>query len=350
MLEYFAKEGDNMENYKFLEHKYLKDILFNGFINVKTTSDYGVYKILTKSYQEEDNYWVNRKKLESFLNIDSDTKLEFKNWYYIKSVNFNGIKKHRIYLHPQGKYIPAIAKLFLLKCKKRNVQFWFKFKFGEGSDKMVFYPTDEQFPIFNEIIDEIFLEYPIIKTTCLEPPISTLEYKSKVGYGKENEGINSSWTEHISIVVTNCIKYLLCRMITNIDFFKYDKQYLTKKLVEAYLNDYKEYNQKDDINEKQLYTFFQRNINTILTIIKDFNKYKDCIERNDMITYTYINGKKIPFRPTFIIQVCKTFIEDIINKYGEKNVLNTLSNFISCNLPDLKITREELRLLYLHIN
>jgi len=331
--------------YKFLENNYLKHLFYNGFINTKGNNDYTLYSLLTKSYQKDDNYFIHRKKLEAFLNFDNDTDITFSNWYYVKSKSFVGEKKHRIYLHPKVMYIPLIAKKFVEKCKIKNIQFWFKFKFSQDADGMVFYPTDEQLPIFYQILKEIMKENPIIEQTCMEVPISTIKFDKHFGYGLE-KGDGKSWTENIANTIKLSFKHVLCKTISNVDFLYYSIDYLTEKFVEAYIIDYKDYLEENDKynesiefekNKYILINKFKPIIGKLIKVVKNHNKYRDYIENNSIICKFYINGEKFIIRPSLIVEFAKFFINDIVKKYGEDKILDIIKNYTMCNLDNAQM-------------
>lgn len=331
-----------MNNYLFLKEEYLKTIFFNGFISDKSNHEFGIYNKLVESNEKVEPYFITRPSLEKYLNVDNSVNIRFSNWYYINSNNFKGIKKHRIYLHLDGKYIPYVAKKFIEKCKLKNIQFWFKFQFNHNrSDSMVFYPTDEQFPIFNSILNEIMEENKIIKNNLLTPPISSIIYNDKFGYGKEFED-GKSWSENISNMLLLSSNHVLYKYASLIDYSKYTIDDLSKKFSEAFYNDYEnylyEYKIKDNIFEdnNEIKKEFENKVKLFLPkifiYVKNYDKLSKYINSNAIISEFYIGNNKFILRMSTLIVFMKYFIKDIVEQFGEDRIINTLKSFVELNI------------------
>lgn len=325
-----------MNNYLFLEKENLKKIFFDGFISIKPNHEVGIYNKLVESNEKVEPYFITRPVLEKYLNVDSSTNIDFSNWYYIKSNNFKGVKKHRIYLHLEDKYIPYVAKKFIEKCKNRNIQFWFKFQLGGNrSDSMVFYPTDEQFPIFNEILNEIMEESKQIKDALLTPPISTIMYNSKFGYGKEFED-GKSWGEHVTGMLLNSSNHILYKYASLIDYSKYSIEELSKRFIEAYYEDNPRENisYKDSDIKEEFESKIKVIIPNILKYVRNYDKLSKYISSNDILGEVSIGDKTFAIRVSTIITFMKYFIDDIVNKFGKDKIIDTLKGLVELNVDN----------------
>ena len=123
------------------------------------------YNWIAKSFHHT---WTHFKSKYMFANRTSSTKVE-----------------HRLYINTDSRCLYKIMNLFMKKCLKRQIPFYFKYILDEGfrDDTIPIYSDSEHLLDYIEILKEIKLENPDID--FYEPPILTGKIDGFIGYGSE---------------------------------------------------------------------------------------------------------------------------------------------------------------------
>lgn len=265
----------------------------------------------------------------------------YSGWTHISERHINGRKtilpeiEHRLYINADLKDIHKLSKVFMDKCHKNNLQFYFKIEEYEiRDDSMVIYTDTKLLPYYLSILGEIEKEYPDIIKRCGHPPILSGVIRNWIGYGSEpielsgEESFNSIRAKSIEKAIkdeliawyrnnkestiklkdkTLTLTDYLARLATkskiqkmidqynkypNSKYIKYTEEEincsefigrtykLIKEQIDTIFNDY--------INEKTSYTKIEipikEDVSTLLyasDIIEEFNKFIKVIRKND---------------------------------------------------------------------
>lgn len=149
--------------------------------------------------------------------------------------------EHRFYINAEPTDLHELSKLFLDKCAKQNLPYYFKIsEYDVRDDNMVIYSNTKLLPQFLSVLEEIAKERPDIISRCGQPPVLTGKIHNWIGYGseplEEHSSFNSKREKIISSVIQTEMKSWYNQRKNG--QFKYKGkmmsmyEYFSKKLVE----------------------------------------------------------------------------------------------------------------------
>lgn len=149
--------------------------------------------------------------------------------------------EHRFYINAELTDLHELSKLFLDKCAKRNLPYYFKIsEYDKRDDNIVIYSNTKLLPQFLSVLEEIEKERPDIISRCGQPPILTGKIHNWIGYGSEPLEEHSSFNSKREKIISSVIETEMKKWYNqrkNGQFRYQDKtmsmyEYFSKKLVE----------------------------------------------------------------------------------------------------------------------
>ena len=173
-------------------------------IKNKVLYDKDIYKLLNflrtvpdvKTKKEADDIlnkaFEDNELEEAMEKYRWDSLGAFSSWTHISERKINGYKtstpkvEHRFYINAELRDVHKLSKIFMDKCYKYKLPFYFKIdEFGGRDDNIVIYSNTELLPNYFCILCEIEKEYPNIIKRCGKPTILSGVLRNWIGYGSE---------------------------------------------------------------------------------------------------------------------------------------------------------------------
>lgn len=166
--------------------------------------DKDIFKLL--EYLKKIPRVHTKKEADQYLNVSHEDKEleqamekyrwdsigEFSGWTHIHSRYITGKKvvaptvEHRLYINTEPTDLHQMSKIFLTKCAKYNMPFYFKIsEYERRDDSIVIYSDTTNLPKYIEILEEIEKEHPDLVSRCGKPPVLCGTINKWIGYGSE---------------------------------------------------------------------------------------------------------------------------------------------------------------------
>lgn len=128
--------------------------------------------------------------------------------------------EHRLYLNTESLDTYKLTYLFVQKCDKYHLPFYFKYDiYGNRDDTMVIYSSTENLTKYIDILQEIKKENPELVSRMKTPPLLTGKIDGWIGYGSEPaktpDGATHSFNEIRSEVIRQAIDSVTRKWLMN---------------------------------------------------------------------------------------------------------------------------------------
>ena len=283
-------------------------------------------------------------------------------WNHINKRYITGRKnitpniEHRLYLNVPLTEIHKMSEIFMDKCNRDNLPFYFKISDTSiRDDSIVIYSNTKLLPNYLCILKEIEKEYPDLIKKCGRPPVLTGLVRNWIGYGSEPIKLSGkeSFNSTRSRLITNAFYKEL------IEWYKKNKNanvilngkqislldYISRKTTTAKIEkmneiyDYCPQNAKytkEEINSKD---FTRRVYNLLNTKIETiFNNFLDCKNESESIEISVNSRSKTRIYSSDVIDQLRAFIvfiskndPDFINRVRNRIKQEALKNGIDPN-------------------
>ena len=180
---------------------------------LKTIPDVSTKREIDDAFQNAN---VDERIKSARRKYDWDQLSDGIDWVHVCSRYVNAKKEevpnveHRLYLNTESVDTYKMATIFVEKCNKHHLPYYFKFAQDEvRDDTIVIYSNTENLTKYIDVLQEIKREHPQLVSRTKEPPILTGQIDGWIGYGSETSRDPNGEKQSFNQVRSKCVERAL---------------------------------------------------------------------------------------------------------------------------------------------